>query len=173
MAHKVILPPKKNYIPQFLKQRDINSYYMYDTFKFIWIYDTLGMRRKPLHAILETLYLLIFTIMTESDMFYFCIELLTCKILFIRDDIVPITDTSSCSPVRTCGNLCNLCFYATGDLSKVHTWTFASHWRLCSLLIFFSYGIYTVYIFFCIWNCICTLDVVWQVHSFWIAPCCC
>jgi hypothetical protein len=26
MAHKVILPPKKNYIPQFLKQ-DINSYY--------------------------------------------------------------------------------------------------------------------------------------------------
>jgi hypothetical protein len=29
MAHKVILPPKKNYIPQFLKQRDINSYYAY------------------------------------------------------------------------------------------------------------------------------------------------
>jgi hypothetical protein len=27
MAHKVILPPKKNYIPQFLKQRDINSYF--------------------------------------------------------------------------------------------------------------------------------------------------
>jgi hypothetical protein len=26
MAHKVILPPKKNYFPQFLKQRDINSY---------------------------------------------------------------------------------------------------------------------------------------------------
>ena len=26
MDHKVILPPKKNYIPQFLKQRDINSY---------------------------------------------------------------------------------------------------------------------------------------------------
>jgi hypothetical protein len=26
MAHKVILPQKKNYIPQFLKQRDINSY---------------------------------------------------------------------------------------------------------------------------------------------------
>jgi alpha-glucosidase (family GH31 glycosyl hydrolase) len=24
----VILPPKKNYIPQFLKQRDINSYYL-------------------------------------------------------------------------------------------------------------------------------------------------
>jgi hypothetical protein len=29
MAHKVILPPKKNYIPQFLKQRDINSYRTY------------------------------------------------------------------------------------------------------------------------------------------------
>jgi hypothetical protein len=25
MAHKVILPPQNNYIPQFLKQRDINS----------------------------------------------------------------------------------------------------------------------------------------------------
>jgi hypothetical protein len=30
MAHKVILPPKKNYIPQFLKQRDINSYYVHE-----------------------------------------------------------------------------------------------------------------------------------------------
>jgi hypothetical protein len=26
MAHKVIVPQKKNYNPQFLKQRDINSY---------------------------------------------------------------------------------------------------------------------------------------------------
>jgi hypothetical protein len=26
MAHKVIVPPKKNYIQKFLKQRDINSY---------------------------------------------------------------------------------------------------------------------------------------------------
>jgi hypothetical protein len=26
MAHKVIVPQKKNYVPQFLKQRDINSY---------------------------------------------------------------------------------------------------------------------------------------------------
>jgi hypothetical protein len=25
MAHKVIVPQKKNYVPQFLKQRDINS----------------------------------------------------------------------------------------------------------------------------------------------------
>jgi hypothetical protein len=33
MAHKVILPPKKNYIPQFLKQRDINSYYQYGVSK--------------------------------------------------------------------------------------------------------------------------------------------
>jgi hypothetical protein len=31
MAHKVILPPQKNYIPQFLKQRDINSYKNSDT----------------------------------------------------------------------------------------------------------------------------------------------
>ncbi len=30
MAHKVIVPPKKNYIPQFLKQRDINSYYAHE-----------------------------------------------------------------------------------------------------------------------------------------------
>jgi hypothetical protein len=29
MAHKVILPPQKNYIPQFLKQRDINSYFLF------------------------------------------------------------------------------------------------------------------------------------------------
>ncbi len=27
MAHKVIVPQKKNYVTQFLKQRDINSYY--------------------------------------------------------------------------------------------------------------------------------------------------
>jgi hypothetical protein len=27
MAHKVIVPPKKNYIPLFLKHRDINSYF--------------------------------------------------------------------------------------------------------------------------------------------------
>ena len=26
MAHKVIVPQKKNYVPQFLKQRYINSY---------------------------------------------------------------------------------------------------------------------------------------------------
>jgi hypothetical protein len=32
MAHKVILPPKKNYIPQFLKQRDINSYFTHLTY---------------------------------------------------------------------------------------------------------------------------------------------
>jgi hypothetical protein len=33
MAHKVIVPPKKNYIPQFLKQRDINSYFSVLCFK--------------------------------------------------------------------------------------------------------------------------------------------
>ncbi len=27
MPHKVIVPQKKNYVAQFLKQRDINSYY--------------------------------------------------------------------------------------------------------------------------------------------------
>jgi hypothetical protein len=39
MAHKVILPPKKNYIPQFLKQRDINSYNLY-------IYSLSAIHRK-------------------------------------------------------------------------------------------------------------------------------
>jgi hypothetical protein len=29
MAQKVIVPQKKNYVPQFLKQRDINSYFMH------------------------------------------------------------------------------------------------------------------------------------------------
>jgi hypothetical protein len=28
LAQKVIVPQKKNYVPQFLKQRDINSYYV-------------------------------------------------------------------------------------------------------------------------------------------------
>jgi hypothetical protein len=40
MAHKVILPPKKNYIPQFLKQRDINSYFPLE------IYDILSSSLK-------------------------------------------------------------------------------------------------------------------------------
>ncbi len=31
MAHKVIVQQKKNYVPQFLKQRDINSYYVPET----------------------------------------------------------------------------------------------------------------------------------------------
>ncbi len=35
MAHKVILPPKKNYIPQFLKQRDINSYSMRFNYRMV------------------------------------------------------------------------------------------------------------------------------------------
>jgi hypothetical protein len=38
MAHKVILPPKKNYIPQFLKQRDINSYFLCVGSFFCFIY---------------------------------------------------------------------------------------------------------------------------------------
>jgi hypothetical protein len=35
MAHKVIVPPKKNYIPQFLKQRDINSYSIFFTIRTV------------------------------------------------------------------------------------------------------------------------------------------
>jgi hypothetical protein len=35
MAHKVIVPQKKKYVPQFLKQRDINSYILI----FIYISD--------------------------------------------------------------------------------------------------------------------------------------
>ena len=31
MANKVIVPQKINYLPQFLKQRDINSYYVHTT----------------------------------------------------------------------------------------------------------------------------------------------
>ncbi len=33
MAQKVIVPQKKNYVPQFLKQRDINSYILSYDFK--------------------------------------------------------------------------------------------------------------------------------------------
>jgi hypothetical protein len=32
MAQKVIVPQKKNYVPQFLKQRDINSYKKFSDF---------------------------------------------------------------------------------------------------------------------------------------------
>ena len=36
MAKKVIVPQKKNYVPQFLKQRDINSYFVpTDTFQML------------------------------------------------------------------------------------------------------------------------------------------
>ncbi len=50
MAHKVILPPKKNYIPQFLKQRDINSYYIFllcymsFIYKLVLVEDTIDMK---------------------------------------------------------------------------------------------------------------------------------
>jgi hypothetical protein len=46
MAHKVILPPKKNYIPQFLKQRDINSYYGPELF-----YLTIGLKNVQYRTI--------------------------------------------------------------------------------------------------------------------------
>ncbi len=42
MAQKVIVPPKKNYVPQFLKQRDINSYFSPLSFTAVfgsWIRD--------------------------------------------------------------------------------------------------------------------------------------
>jgi hypothetical protein len=40
MAQKVIVPQKKNYVPQFLKQRDINSYFIPYLFKkiVVWLY---------------------------------------------------------------------------------------------------------------------------------------
>jgi hypothetical protein len=49
MAHKVIVPPKKNYIPQFLKQRDINSYFfLYLSFKTHFIPLLLNTALPPL-----------------------------------------------------------------------------------------------------------------------------
>jgi hypothetical protein len=48
MAHKVILPPQKNYIPQFLKQRDINSYYMMSEMRAMQNY------RNILHIAVES-----------------------------------------------------------------------------------------------------------------------
>jgi hypothetical protein len=42
MAHKVIVPPKKNYIPQFLKQRDINSYF---SFRYLQLLTRLSKRQ--------------------------------------------------------------------------------------------------------------------------------
>ncbi len=46
MAHKVILPPQKNYIPQFLKQRDINSYNttLCGLYKASELYQSAGLR---------------------------------------------------------------------------------------------------------------------------------
>ncbi len=50
MAQKVIVPQKKNYVPQFFKQRDINSYYqpvMYNIFsKLALLYIFTNMLRK-------------------------------------------------------------------------------------------------------------------------------
>jgi hypothetical protein len=46
MAHKVILPPKKNYIPQFLKQRDINSYTAMVLTKVLYVADLLCMTKR-------------------------------------------------------------------------------------------------------------------------------
>ncbi len=54
MAHKVILPPKKNYIPQFLKQRDINSY----SLRFNSVVDKTNKQSMVCFFSLNFLYLL-------------------------------------------------------------------------------------------------------------------
>jgi hypothetical protein len=41
-AQKVIVPQKKNYVPQFLKQRDINSYFL--------ILRTFNLKKLPFHS---------------------------------------------------------------------------------------------------------------------------
>ncbi len=51
MAHKVIVPPKKNYIPQFLKQRDINSY---KTHGHVSYPETIPPVKKTLGGIMAT-----------------------------------------------------------------------------------------------------------------------
>jgi hypothetical protein len=48
MAHKVILPPKKNYIPQFLKQRDINSYFLIPSRDFFQEKQSYVLTESPL-----------------------------------------------------------------------------------------------------------------------------
>jgi hypothetical protein len=47
MAHKVILPPQKNYIPQFLKQRDINSYYRLEIKSVTLVFSTGFVKHCP------------------------------------------------------------------------------------------------------------------------------
>jgi hypothetical protein len=45
MAQKVIVPQKKNYVPQFLKQRDINSYCASPA--SLRIFKTIAVIQKP------------------------------------------------------------------------------------------------------------------------------
>jgi hypothetical protein len=55
MAHKMIVPPKKNYVPQFLKQRDINSYFnIIQSLLFVgpevnFVKENFGKETKLLH----------------------------------------------------------------------------------------------------------------------------
>jgi hypothetical protein len=63
MAHKVILPPQKNYIPQFLKQRDINSYYSIAP-------DYWGLKEIGLDSTLSS-FLWIFRIFKQKEMSIF------------------------------------------------------------------------------------------------------
>ncbi len=57
MAHKVIVPQKKNYVPQFLKQRDINSYKTLLPPPPIWVWFDLliGSRYNNLITIIRIL----------------------------------------------------------------------------------------------------------------------
>ncbi len=46
MAHKVIVQQKKNYVPQFLKQRDINSYF--SPLSFVAVFGSgMGKNQDP------------------------------------------------------------------------------------------------------------------------------
>jgi hypothetical protein len=66
MAHKVILPPKKNYIPQFLKQRDINSYF-----------SCLAEIGKTFHLLLQILLENIdFTVLSKGKLLVTCTGIL-------------------------------------------------------------------------------------------------
>ena len=54
MAKKVIVPQKKNYVPQFLKQQDINSYYIPAAVIFLYAVCKILVRDPP-HCTLDTM----------------------------------------------------------------------------------------------------------------------
>ncbi len=54
MAHKGIVPQKKNYVPQFLKQRAINSFFITGGWLIVGIFKgwiELTIQNGPLHKI--------------------------------------------------------------------------------------------------------------------------